>query len=246
MISVIMGVSSIDEYLLPAVNSIRNQTYSNIEIIIVANGPHRNEIINFINEFVADDRIRLFSSPIPQLAHALNIGIDNARYDYVARMDADDISVDTRLEKSLKFLQTHNLDLIGTSATLIDETDQEIGVRNTRTGSSINRWLPFSSTFIHPSVLFKKELIIKARGYSGGFNSEDYDLWLRLLRHGVRWNNLTERLIKYRVHGKASQRRLLGYAEVSGYSLRELLLQKKLVFFLSTITNTLKALFRSK
>lgn len=246
MISVVMGVSSLDDYLDSAINSILNQTYHDFEFLIVANGANSEAIANYIERNFNDHRIVIVRSKIPQLAHALNIGLDRARYDYIARMDADDISESERLKKQLDFLIKHDLDLVGTAVTLIDATGEIIGVRDAKNGKNINFWLDFKSCFIHPSVLYKKNTVINARGYNSGFNSEDYDLWLRMRRSGVRWENMSERLLKYRIHSAASQRRLLGYAEVAGYSLREFLLKKSIKNFCAILLRVAMALVRGK
>ena len=91
----------------------------------------------------------------------------------------------------------------------------------------------------------KKSFLLKVRGYNAGYNSEDYDLWLRMRRAGVSWDNMDEILLDYRIHESASQGRLLGYAEVSGYILREFLLAKTLSNFIGVFINIGKALFKA-
>ena len=95
-------------------------------------------------------------------------------------MDSDDISYPNRLRRQLNYLLENNLDMVGSNVRLIDESGNSIGSRIAPKGRSINKKIPFGSTFIHPSCMYKKDLIIKARGYNSGFNSEDYDLWLRV------------------------------------------------------------------
>lgn len=243
MISVVMGVSSLDKYIDLAIDSILKQTYPDFEFLIIANGVNSEAIANYIERTFDDNRIVVLRSKIPQLAHALNIGLDHAQYDYVARMDADDIAEPERLKKQLDFLLKNNLDLVGSAVTLIDETGKVIGARDVKHGKDINFWLDFKSCFVHPSVFYKKNAVINARGYNAGFNSEDYDLWLRMRRVGVRWENMSERLLKYRIHSAASQRRLLGYAEVAGYSLREFLLKKRLNGLLAVLIQSAKTIF---
>lgn len=246
MISVVMGVSSLDSYLDLAIESILNQTYEKFEFLIITNGEKAKLIADHIKTKYNDTRIQVIQSIIPQLSHALNIGLDHARYEYIARMDADDLAEPDRLAKQFDFLIKNNLDLVGTDATLIDSIGNIIGSRHTKQGRRINFWLNFKSCFIHPSVLYRKKAAIKARGYNAGFNSEDYDLWLRMRRMGVRWDNMSDKLLNYRVHDSASQRRHLGYAEVAGYSLREFLITKKFLLFCAIFFNAFKALIFSR
>lgn len=197
---------------------------------------------NYPNE----QRIRIVETPIAQLAHALNIALSHARYDYVARMDADDISHPDRLKKQLDYLTLNNLDLVGTSVRLIDIDGKEIGVKIPPNKSRINKLLPYKSCFIHPTILAKKKLLLDVGGYNAGFNSEDYDLWLRLRRGNALWDNMKTPLLDYRIHSAASQRRLLGYAEVSGLMLREFILGKKYDFFIAVWVALIKSFLRSR
>lgn len=246
MISVIMGVHAVDDYLLDAIESVLKQTLKDIEVVIVANGSQCEIISNFINSNVKDDRVFIYKSKIPQLAHALNIAIDNAKYDYIARMDSDDISDPNRLEKQLAFMVENDLDMVGTDAILIDKNANEIGSRITPKGDLIDLKIKYKNCFIHPSVLYKKSTILSLRGYNSGFNSEDYDLWLRMRRAGVRWDNMPEFLLKYRIHSQASQRQLLGYAECTGYALREFVIEKNLSKLFAVFYFLIKSFFRAK
>ncbi|WP_155964617.1 glycosyltransferase [Wohlfahrtiimonas chitiniclastica] len=239
-----MGIHRIDEYVDDAINSILNQSFRDFEFIIVANGAASNEIENYIFSYFNDPRIRIIKSSIGQLAYALNLAIDASQYDYIARMDADDIAHKDRLEKQLAYLQKHNLDLVGSSVNLINENDIEIGQRVALSGKNINKALPFKCPFIHPTVFYIKERIVNVRGYNSGFNSEDYDLWLRLNRQGITWDNIQEPLLDYRIHTQASQRQLLGYAECTGYAIREFILQKSFRNFCAIFVQLLKSFIR--
>lgn len=247
MITVIMAINRYDGYCPKAIESILNQTMREIELLVIANGPNaeeiRSQVLNLCKE---DDRAKVFLSPIGQLAHALNIGIDNATYDFIARMDADDVSHTSRLERQLHYLVNNDLDMVGCNAQLIDEHDKVLGERKCAQGSAIANSLPFKNPFIHPSILIKKDILIKARGYNAGFNSEDYDLWLRLRRMDVRWDNMNEDLLQYRVHTAASQRKLLGYAESSGYAMREFILTKSWTNCAAIFYHLGKAIFRAR
>jgi glycosyltransferase involved in cell wall biosynthesis len=241
-----MGAHIVDDYIHQSIKSILEQTLLDIELIVVANGPKADLVVDFIGKHFHDTRIRVFSSSIPQLSNALNIAIDNARFDYIARMDADDTALPMRLEKQLSYIIEHGLDLVGSDVNLIDINGNVIGSRECRRGASINRFLGFTNAFIHPTVLYRKEIILKARGYNGGFNSEDYDLWLRLSRLNIKWDNMPEKLLNYRVHDNATQGHKLGYAEVAGYLVREFLLKKSFYNFLAILFNVMKALTRGR
>ncbi|WP_336973375.1 glycosyltransferase [Alcaligenes sp. PF14] len=227
MISVIMGVHAVDAYLNASIQSILDQTERNLELIIIANGAQHAQVAGYIkNQFSHDKRIHIIQSKIGQLSYALNLGLDHARFDYIARMDSDDIALPERLAKQLNHLLEFELDMVGCDLTLIDSKGKELGEQCYPKGSNIARYLPFKNPFAHNTILAKKQLFIEARGYNAGFNTEDYDLWLRLGRNIVRWDNMPEKLVLYRIHDAASKGQLLGYAESAAYSLREFFLKK--------------------
>src|SRR5690606_31528559 len=129
MISVIMGVHKIDGFIDEAIRSILNQSYQNFEFIIVANGESSNEIYDWIMAtYASEDRIVCLRSEIAQLAHALNVAIDTAKYDFIARMDADDVAHPHRLEKQITYLKSNSLDMVGCDLQLIDEENKVLGV----------------------------------------------------------------------------------------------------------------------
>lgn len=245
MISIILATHRVDEYLSQSIESVLQQSIINFELLIIINGTHTLEIEKIIREkYSREPRIRIITSPIAQLSHALNLGISHANYDYIARMDADDICHPLRLQKQLDFLQKNELDMVGTDVYLIDENGLDIGKRILPKGKKIASCLGYKNPFIHPTILIKKSTLISARGYLGGFNSEDYDLWLRLKRAGIKWDNMDEPLLKYRIHSQASQGHILGYAECAGYAMREFILKKSFKNLLSLIIQFGKSVIR--
>jgi glycosyltransferase involved in cell wall biosynthesis len=246
MISVLLATNRIDDYLSEAISSILQQTFPNIQLIIVANGSGASKITEFIRSEFTDDRLTIIETPIAQLSHALNLALTYAKGDYIARMDADDLANLNRLERQIDFLVSNQLDLVGCDLVLIDACGREIGTRVYPKGAAISKMLPFSNTFAHNTILAKKEILISARGYNAGFNTEDYDLWLRLSRTSVKWDNMSERLVLYRIHQNSSQRRLLGYAESTGMAMREFLLNRTFRNFLAIVVHFIKTFVRSK
>lgn len=247
MISVLMGVHRIDDFVFAAIDSILAQEGVRFELLLVANGKAHRDVAQTVNERYGDDeRVRLFESPIGQLAHALNEALSYARYNYIARMDADDIAHPDRLKRQLAFLNLTGNDLVGCAVRLIDEQGSEVGRRVCPRGRAIYRELPFRNCFVHPTVFARKQIFLDAGGYCGGFNSEDYDLWLRLRRRGVKWDNMEDTLLDYRIHGEAAQRRLLGYAETSGLMMREFVLTKNPMWLLASLFAFIKGLFRGR
>ncbi|CAC9258661.1 colanic acid biosynthesis glycosyltransferase WcaA [Citrobacter werkmanii] len=97
MISVVMCINRFDLYVMPAINSILNQTYTEFELIIVANGNNASEIAAIKKKEVVNKKnIRVIETSIGQLGFSLNLAISESKYDIIARMDSDDISLPQR------------------------------------------------------------------------------------------------------------------------------------------------------
>lgn len=227
-----------------AIDSILKQTIDRLELIFIANGADAALIANFVREHFDNSRIVVIETPIAQLSHAMNLALASAKAAHVARMDADDISAPERLKLQLTFLIESGLDMVGCDLTLINFQGERIGEQIYPKGSAIDRCLPFSNPFAHNTIVAKKSVLIDARGYNAGYNTEDYDLWLRLRRANVKWDNMKAQLVSYRVHPDSSQRRLLGYAEAAGLVVREFLLTKKMHYFLGAVFHFVKTFVR--
>ena len=93
--------------------------------------------------------------------------------------------------------------------------------------------------------MYKKEVLLKVNGYLNGRVSEDYDLWIRLMRNkSIKFYNIQEALTDYRIHSSQSMGSGLAYAEVSGYFIREAIYQKSIVFFFYFLVSIFKAIFK--
>ena len=113
-----------------AIDSILNQTFSHLEVILLLDNPQNTELINLIQDYEGKDNrvITHINSSNKGLPETLNAGIHKAKGKYIARMDGDDISAPTRIEKQLKFLLEHpHIDLVGSNAYAINEEGELIG-----------------------------------------------------------------------------------------------------------------------
>lgn len=242
LVSIIIACHRKDPYLKKSLESIFSQTYKNIEIIFIANGEQATEVKDYVISLTENfsGRLFIYETKIGQLSHALNIGIEKSNGELIARMDADDISQCDRIEKQVDFLMKNEYDILGSSAYLIDEFDNVIGEKKALSSEKVNANYLFTCPIIHPSVLMKKSSILKIRGYNSGFNSEDYDLWIRAIKSGLKIGNTQEKLLKYRVHKNSTQGSRLAYAEVSGYIVREFLLSFSFKKLISIFINAAK------
>lgn len=205
LVSVILPVHRYDRFLDEAILSILNQTYNNLELLIMVNGEEREEIYTHLITNFDDSRIRIMNTTIGQLPFVLNYGIEIANGQFIARMDADDISLPERIETQVSFLlENECYGFIGTAYALINEDGDILRKVNVNIDSDIiKKKLMVGNQFAHPTVMFRKKIITKCRGYAYGFFAEDYELFIRLMyEYNVRATNLDSVLLCYRLHDK--------------------------------------------
>lgn len=204
LVSVIMSVyNENNTELKNSINSILNQTYKNLEFIIINDNPNNNEILKTINYYKDQDtRIKVvINSKNLGLVNSLNIGLKYCNGEYIARMDADDISLPTRIEHQLKYIKDNNYDFIGSYIELIDEDGSLLNKKMIFPINpfSINLSLKFGSCLPHPTWLAKKEVFKELNGYRNIPFCEDYDFILRARQKKFKFGNLPETSLYYRI-----------------------------------------------
>jgi glycosyltransferase involved in cell wall biosynthesis len=211
LVSVIMSVyNESEEELSKAVESIQNQTYKNIEVIILLDNPDNNRLRTLLKSYKKrDNRIKLiFNKKNLGLAKSLNVGIKDANGIYIARMDADDISTYDRIEKELDYLEKNDFDMVATNRFDIDENGNLLPDKSALPkNSSINKLLPVNNFITHSSVIIKSDVVRSLNGYRDFKSSQDYDLWLRLISNGNKIGLLNERLLYYRIRNESISNR---------------------------------------
>jgi len=200
-ISVLMPVYNSEKYVSAAIRSILNQTFRDFELLILNDGS-TDDSEKIIKEF-DDSRIVYLVNPVNLgLALTRNRLIENARGNYLAIMDSDDLSFPSRLERQLKFLKRNPaFGVVGTSCIIIDKNDKRIGkIHHSTRADRIPSILFFKNYFVQSSVMIRSS-ILPLSPYDPKLPPvEDYGLWIRLSKV-TRMFSLTESLIKYRVHG---------------------------------------------
>ncbi len=201
-ISVVMPAFNAGKYIEEAVSSVLRQTFTDFELLIINDGS--SDTTKQIISSFTDPRIVIINHGVNKgIAAALNTGLSHAKAEYIARFDADDICFPERLARQLDFLETHSdYILTGGDAEYISENGEHlfdftcIGHTNEQIAKKINHQCPF----IHSTVMYRKETVLKAGGYSKyAHNFEDYFLWVRLHKYG-KFANLPEPLIKVRIN----------------------------------------------
>jgi glycosyltransferase involved in cell wall biosynthesis len=201
LLSVVMPVYNSEDYLTLAVESILNQTFSDFEVIIIDDGS-TDKTAEILDRYRDRRIIHLQNEKYLGLARSLNRGLTNARGKFIARMDADDISLPRRFELQVRHAEAHpEIGLLGGWAELIDDNGKHLGVWRVPTSPALVKWANlFSDSLIHPSVIIRRSVIERVGFYSArALHAEDYDLWCRICFE-TEIANLPEVLIRHRVH----------------------------------------------
>lgn len=199
-ISVLMPVYNGEQFLDKSINSILNQTFNNFEYIIINDGSTDDSLK--IIESYEDSRIKIINfSKNMGISAALNNGLNVAKGDYIARQDQDDISHPERFMLQVEYLKNNDVDLVDANFIFIDENDQYIqdyGKRYFNPEETLSHL--FFYELVHASIMCKRLIFTKYNIQYRKRPTEDYDLFIRLAKAGMRAGRLDKKLIKQRKH----------------------------------------------
>jgi len=205
-ISCLLPVYNGEAFLVEAVGSILSQTYRDFELVVVDDGS-RDATPGILKAFAdQDDRVRVVSRENGGIVAALNTGLSASRGEYVARMDADDISLPDRFQFQLDYLDAHpGCVLVGGFARSLKPDGsfdgRTTGGRHRRTDLSC--FPPRVAVAMHPLIMVRRAALVEVGGYRSTFpHAEDYDLFLRLAKLGT-IDNPDRDLLIYRRHEDA-------------------------------------------
>jgi glycosyltransferase involved in cell wall biosynthesis len=209
LVSVIVLARNSERTIGEAIASLLCQTHHHLEILVI-DGGSIDSTLERVNAF-KDPRIRIIAQQESGLGNARNLGIHEARGEFIAYLDADDVAVPHRIEAQLEFLlRCPEHAVVGSWLKLIDSQGAELGVRRyVQYDHEIRASMASFNALPNPGVMFQKNLITAAGLYSEAL-PEDYDLWLRLLDFRTncgKAHNLPEVLTHYRVHLGGSKAR---------------------------------------
>lgn len=204
LVSIIMSVHNGSSFLHEAIDSMLSQTFQNFEFIIIDDGSTDSTFSLVDGYRNLDDRILVIRFEKNQgLSTCLNVGIELARGKYIARMDADDISLPHRLERQVSFLESHpEIDVLGSCFTIIDETGKRIKDYVFPKDPGIILWnFIFYNPIAHSSAIMRSATIKELGGYDQRLlRSQDYEMWWHVSLNG-RIANLQEICLLLRQHG---------------------------------------------
>ncbi len=229
-VSILLPVHNGERYLAVAIRSLLCQTFPDFELLVLDDDSSDGS--RAIAESFGDPRIRIEINPQRLgLARTLDRGLEIAKAPLIARQDADDISRPDRLERQVGYLAHHpSIELLGAQATVIGEGGEVLRTLSHPLGHNGIRWGQlFDNSFVHSSVMFSRDAILKRfGGYDGRFRfAEDFELWSRVVA-GTRVANVPQRLVEYRIHTGAMSH--VQRSEIA--SVNERLLARNLRLFL--------------
>lgn len=204
-VSVLMSIYNETERMIQeSVDSILNQTFKNFEFIIVCDNPLRRKEIDDIIRRFNDDRIKLFfNEKNIGLALSMNKAAEIASAKIFARMDADDIAEPNRFEKEIEVIN-NGYDFVFSKYSYIDINSEAVEgeyEQNFYPSKELPFLIALSPSIVHhPTVMFTKEIFLKAGGYRNFPCSQDVDLWFRMAESKCKFCMLPDRLLRYRIN----------------------------------------------
>lgn len=212
MLSVLLSVYNKEtpSNLKEALNSIINQTYKASEYVIVKDGPLNSSLEMVLDNFYNNNtNVKIVSLPINQgLGKALNKGLAYCSCNLVARMDTDDIAKPNRFEEQIKIFEKNpEIDVCSSWIEEFKDTPNNIiSIKKLpENHEDIIRYAKHRCPINHPSVMFKKEIVLRVGGYEGF--PEDYYLWVKMLMNGAKFYNIQKSLLYFRFSDNVIKRR---------------------------------------
>jgi glycosyltransferase involved in cell wall biosynthesis len=202
LVSVLMPCYNAEAFLVEALDSILSQSYRNLEVLLIDDGS-KDQTKHIILDYAQrDSRIKpVFNESNMGLIRTLNKGLDFSSGEYVARMDADDVSLPNRIETLVNVLEgDKSLDLASAGCYSLSESGRKMSrvYPKACTPMGLKFVCFFSTPVLHPCVVFRRSLMIDDRFDEEYLHSEDYEIFSRLLLKGKRFVNIDEPLYMLR------------------------------------------------
>lgn len=223
LISILMGIYNCESFLCKSVDSILGQTYTNWELIMCDDGSTDNtyEVAKQYAERYPDKIILLRNEKNQGLNITLNNCLKVAKGEFVARQDADDISMPDRFEKQIHYLLNHSNCAFVSTGMVVNDGKKRIGIRLQKKVRPECQGFMHSNQFYHAPVMIRKEAICKVGGYSEDkrlLRVEDYNLWTKLYAAGYYGENIMEGLYEVWEDDATYRRRKFRYRLNGAYA----------------------------
>jgi glycosyltransferase involved in cell wall biosynthesis len=208
LVSIVIAAYNAEKYISEAIESCTQQTYKNIEIIIVNDGS-KDQTPAIVEEYAKKDaRIRIIHQENKGEGATRNVGNAVAKGNFIAVMDADDVMLPERIEEQMKYFEQYpELDLLGSWMQYISEKGKQTGVYIFP--DDMKNPAQFEVNYVkgnrpillgHPSVMYRKEKVFALGGYRNIRPGADIDLWNRMKETGCKISVIPKVLVKYRVY----------------------------------------------
>lgn len=202
LISVVLPVFNGEKFLAESIKSVIDQTFSDFEFLIINDGSTDSSLKIIKSFMIKDSRISVISRGNKGLIASLNEGIALSRGKYIARMDADDISLPKRFEMQLKEIKNKSLDICGCHFIVVNDDGKYYDTRMVSTTSDLTSITLLGTVpFAHGSVMFSKGFYNENKlsyGNTPYIKAEDYALWVDFFELGAKFGNVDMFLFKYR------------------------------------------------
>jgi glycosyltransferase involved in cell wall biosynthesis len=204
LVSIIMPTMNSEKFIRETLHSLIAQKYKRFELIVV-DGASKDKTLDIVESY-SDGDIKIIELALGLgIAAALNAGIDAAKGEFIARMDADDIAYEWRLHDQVQFLiRNPQISLVGTGVDAF--WDKEGVYRSPISHTNIKNEFLVNNPFFHPTIMFRRSIAESGLyRYNETYSfEEDYELWGRLITK-IECHNLNQSSIKYRINGNSSQ-----------------------------------------
>lgn len=209
-VSVVIPVHNGEKYLAQAVESVLAQTHRDLELLLVDDGS-TDATASIIRRYAdGDPRVRCLCQENRGVAAAGNRGLEEARCDWAARLDADDVFLPEKIERQIAFLRRNpETKIVGTLACFINHAGKPLGLVGTEgpfTPAEYDRLVRENRPiyFVNSSTLMHRQTVLAMEGYREAFSpAEDVDLWIRMAEKGHLMLKVSEPLLLYRLHGES-------------------------------------------
>lgn len=228
-ISILLPVYNAESTIRETIDSILNQTYTDFEIIIINDGSSDNSEQTILE--YKDKRIHYYRNESNRgLIYTLNRGIELCKGEYIARIDADDIMLPTRLEEQIKFMEEHPTIIASGSAVIkfFPNGKQKIYTPPLKP-ETIKYKILLGSPIPHPSAIIRRDILLKYNiKYDTNYiHAEDYKFWYDLSKHGLLFN-IKEPLIKYRCSKEQISQKYHNKQHNTSCNVRRLIVKEKM------------------
>ena len=198
LVSIVIPYYKKKEYILKTINSILNQSYDQYEILIIYDDENFSDLNYLEKLFKSEKKIRIIkNAQTIGAGFSRNRGIDNAKGEFIAFVDADDTWSKYKLENQMNFMKKKNLKFSHTSYEIIDENDKVLGKRISRNFEKVDD-LIMSCDIGLSTVILKKEIIDHETRFPNLKTKEDFVLWLKILKKNILIYSLNETLTSWR------------------------------------------------